>query len=168
MENGDGVLDDEGPIQPLARSGAYMVQVAIVGSCNYPSRQLVEDYVGGLHAGSVVVSGGAPGVDTWAAEAATKNGLEVIVHEAEWDKHGRRAGPLRNEKIVADADKVVGFWDGKSRGTLNTLAIAVDAGVPVDVIGPAGESVSLADALSAADEAGVLKAISEGRKRMLD
>ena len=142
-----------------------MTRIAIVGSVNFPSRHLVAEHVAGLPEGTVIVSGGALGVDTYAAEAAKAHGLGTIIHEADWGTYGRRAGPLRNEQIVADADRVVAFWNGKSRGTLNTIAIAVEAGRPVQIIGPTGEAVSLSDAMRAAEETGVLKALSAGREK---
>lgn len=142
-----------------------MTRTAIVGSVDFPSPRLVEELVASLPEGAVIVSGGAPGVDTYAIEAAKAHGLGTIIHDADWEKYGRRAGPLRNEQIVADADRVVAFWNGKSRGTLNTLAIAADAGLPIQVIGPTGEAVSLSEALQVAEESGVLKALSEGRKK---
>jgi hypothetical protein len=55
------------------------------------------------------------------------------VYQANWDRLGRKAGPLRNAHIVANADRVVAFWDGKSRGTLNTVVQADRAGLPIEV-----------------------------------
>ena len=40
---------------------------------------------------------------------------------------------LRNSLIVADCDMVVAFWDGRSRGTLDTITKAVQAGKRVEI-----------------------------------
>ena len=63
-----------------------------------------------------------------AETAATAHGLTVIIHHPDWETHGRKAGPLRNSKIVEDSDKVVAFWDGHSRGTQDTINKARRAG----------------------------------------
>jgi len=115
------------------------MKVAVVGSRDYRRLDLVRSFVAGLHADTVVVSGGARGVDTEAEEAAEARGLEVVVLEPEWDRLGRAAGLIRNKDIVNAADRVVGFWDGASRGTVHSLRLAVKSGKPVLVFGPTGE-----------------------------
>lgn len=59
----------------------------------------------------------------------------LTVHKADWDKHGKAAGPIRNSLIVADCDEVIAFWDGVSRGTLDTIRKATKAGKPVRIVG---------------------------------
>lgn len=112
------------------------MKVAIVGSRDFPSQQKVIDYVNQLSAHAQIISGGARGVDTWAEQAARKRGLNVTVFPAEWDRHGKVAGFLRNHDIVKYADRVVAFWDGKSRGTQHTMSLAKINGKPLEVIKP--------------------------------
>lgn len=116
-------------------------RIAIVGSRAYPRLDLVEAFVAALPVGTIVVSGGARGVDTVAEIVARDRGLEVIVFQADWDRLGRKAGPIRNAQIVANVDRVVAFWDGKSRGTLNTLLQADGAALPVEVFDSEGQPV---------------------------
>jgi len=54
---------------------------------------------------------------------------------AEWDKFGRRAGPLRNEQMLREGkpDVVVAFPGG--RGTAHMVRIAKEAGIDVLEIG---------------------------------
>ena len=110
------------------------MRIVIVGSRTYEDEGAVRAFVRTLEPGTVVVSGGAEGPDSWAADEARSIGLSVSVHEADWEKLGRRAGPLRNDAIVADADSVVAFWDGKSHGTAYTVTLAVHQGKPVQVL----------------------------------
>ncbi len=104
------------------------MRVAIVGSRDYPDIDHVLAYVRLLPPESVVVSGGARGVDEAAEAAALECGHRVESIAADWKNRGRRAGPERNAKVVERADRVVAFWDGKSRGTLDTIRKAVAAG----------------------------------------
>jgi len=110
-------------------------RVAIVGSRTYPCPHRVYDFVDSLPVDTVVVSGGAPGVDTWAENAAWRRGLARTIHVADWEKHGHGAGLRRNSSIVTDADRLVAFWDGKSPGTADTIRKARAIGIPVEVIG---------------------------------
>jgi hypothetical protein len=55
---------------------------------------------------------------------------------ADWTRHGKVAGFLRNTTIVESADVVVAFWGERSRGTGNTVAKARAAGKKVLVIAP--------------------------------
>lgn len=112
------------------------MRVAIVGSRGFPALTQVSKYVHALSPGTEVVSGGAKGVDETAAKAALACGLTLTEYLPEWDKYGKKAGFIRNGLIVGDADKVVAFWDGESRGTLNTIKKAVKAGKPVEIYGP--------------------------------
>ncbi len=110
------------------------MKVAIVGSRNYPELDKVREYVRSLPNGSTVVSGGAKGVDKTAEDAAKECGLGVISLKPDWKKYGRGAGIVRNKQIVETADEVVAFWDGKSRGTMNTVDTAKKLDKPVKVI----------------------------------
>lgn len=47
------------------------------------------------------------------------------VFEADWNKHGKAAGPIRNKEMVSESDGLIAFWDGKSRGTKNAIDCAV-------------------------------------------
>ena len=64
-----------------------------------------------------LVSGGAKGVDASAAHYAERIGLPITVFLPEYEKYGRAAPLLRNQKIIDYADLVLAFWDTSSRGT---------------------------------------------------
>jgi hypothetical protein len=110
------------------------MRIAIIGSRGFSEPRKVTDYVASLPDAAVVVSGGARGVDTWAERAARARGLGVEIHPAEWEKYGKRAGFVRNYAIVKDADRVVAFWDGQSKGTAHSIRIAREMGKDVEII----------------------------------
>ncbi len=105
--------------------------VAIIGSRAYSNLEYVRLYVRGLSKDTTVVSGGARGVDKVAESEARKCGLNVISIPAEWDKYGKSAGFRRNHDIIAQADRVVAFWDGTSKGAKHFIDIAQKQGKPV-------------------------------------
>jgi hypothetical protein len=70
----------------------------------------------------MIVSGGADGVDAAAEHAAANlTGRYALVIKAEWDKHGKAAGPLRNEKVAEIADCLLLIWNGRSPGSTDVL-----------------------------------------------
>lgn len=108
-------------------------RVAIIGSRDFADLDAVRAFVRGLPVDTVVVSGGARGVDRVAAAEAQRCGLTIVVYRADWIRYGRRAGYLRNVSIVEHAERVVAFWDGASKGTRHTIEIARRAGTPVEI-----------------------------------
>jgi len=115
-----------------------MARVAIVGSRNYPAPDAVRAYVRSLDDDDVVVSGGAKGVDSIAAQAARERGLEVVEHLPEYGVYGRKAPMVRNTTIVEDADRVAAFWDLRSKGTRDSINKALRLGRHVLIHGPDG------------------------------
>ena len=116
-------------------------RVAIIGSRTYPSPDDVIAYVAALHPGTVIVSGGATGADTFAEEAAKRAGLDLTRHLPDVPKYGSPAAYFhRNKAIVDDCDRVVAFAAKDKRtkqitaGTQMTIDIARREGVPVEVI----------------------------------
>lgn len=107
------------------------MNVAIVGSRDWPYADLVRNAVKSLHKDDVVVSGGARGVDTIAENTAKRLGLETLIFEAEWDRWGKSAGYIRNKDIVKAADRIIAFQLDGSRGTQHTIDLARKAGKPV-------------------------------------
>lgn len=84
------------------------MKIAIIGSRNIRVCN-IEDHAADA---DEIVSGGARGVDSCAAEYARARGIILTEFLPEYDIYGRGAPIVRNKKIVDYADKVVAFWDG--------------------------------------------------------
>jgi hypothetical protein len=78
-----------------------------------------------------VVSGGAPGVDTFAIDWATNNGIDLTVMPANWGRYKKAAGYRRNARMAEYADQLIAIWDGQSPGTRNMINIMVKKDKPV-------------------------------------
>lgn len=85
-------------------------------------------------AARTIISGTARGADRLGERFALEHNLELIKMPAEWDKHGRSAGYIRNTEMAAIADECYVFWDGKSRGSKHMIDIALDKGIPVHIL----------------------------------
>lgn len=78
-----------------------------------------------------IIHGGCRGADEGAGDWAKSEGIRTIVCPADWKKHGKSAGPIRNREMleIHKPDYVVALPGGK--GTANMIALAESHGVPV-------------------------------------
>ena len=81
-----------------------------------------------------IVCGCAKGADSLGEEYANDRGIPIKKFPADWDKHGKAAGPIRNGEMAEYGDMLIAFWDGKSRGTANMIEQARNKGLLIKVI----------------------------------
>ena len=85
----------------------------------------------------ILYSGNARGADQIPWEMKKEYGCPVVGFTADWDFHDKRAGPIRNRRMLKGdgnpATHLIAFWDGKSRGTKDMIDIAREAGIKVKV-----------------------------------
>lgn len=81
-----------------------------------------------------IVSGCARGADSLGIRWAEENHVSLKLFPADWDKYGKRAGPLRNIQMGDYADSLIAFWDGKSRGTKHMINYAREKGLGVFIV----------------------------------
>ena len=86
----------------------------------------------------ILIAGGAPGVDTLAAQWARTAlpNRRCLILRAQWDIHGKAAGPIRNREMLdLQPDIVIAFHDNlaQSKGTKDCVEEAVRRGIPVAV-----------------------------------
>lgn len=87
---------------------------------------------------ALVVQGEATGADTMGRQAAALLGIPERGFPADWRKHGRSAGPIRNVQMLKEGKPtlVLAFhpFIENSKGTKHMVEIAQKAGVPVKII----------------------------------
>lgn len=78
-----------------------------------------------------IIEGGAAGADHYAAGWAATRGIEIHEFKADWARHGRAAGPMRNRAMLVrgQPDVVVAFPGGA--GTANMLQQAGATGIRI-------------------------------------
>ncbi len=127
-----------------------MRAILVCGSRNWEDRETIrrELFPGDfLKWPDIVIQGGAEGADRIASlESACvlgAKGVGIIEMPAQWNKHGRSAGPKRNAQMLrvllalgecGYSVSVLAFPIGESRGTRGMIAMAEKAGVDVRVI----------------------------------
>jgi len=81
-----------------------------------------------------IVSGCAKGADKLGERYGISNGYLIKRFPADWDKHGRGAGHIRNREMAEYAGTCVVFWDGKSRGSKNMIDTARELSLDTHVV----------------------------------
>ena len=81
-----------------------------------------------------IVCDGARGADLLGAQYAKERGYCIDSFPADWNKYGKSAGYRRNVQMAENADAVIVFWDGTSRGSKHMIDIAKDHHLPCRVV----------------------------------
>ena len=83
------------------------------------------------HGVTLIIHGGCSGADQLSAEWAEGLDIPTRAYPADWEKHGRKAGPLRNQEMIdhGKPDALVAFPGG--RGTADMVARAKTANIPI-------------------------------------
>ncbi len=106
------------------------MKVAIIGSRGIKSLNLKNILTPDV---TEIISGGAKGVDTIARNYALQNNIKLTEFLPDYDKYDKKAPLIRNITIIENADKVLAFWDGKSRGTKFVIDNCHKRDIPVFV-----------------------------------
>jgi hypothetical protein len=113
-------------------------RLLVTGSRDWTDAEAIEAELA-LARPAVVIEGGARGADRLAAAAARRLGMVVAEFPADWERHGRQAGILRNLRLLREGrpDHVLAFHDNldASRGTAHMCRIALQAGLEVNLVG---------------------------------
>ncbi len=78
-----------------------------------------------------IVCGMAKGIDLSGKRCAEYIGIPIKEFPADWGKHGKAAGHIRNTEMANYADALLLIWDGESRGSANMKYQMNQLGKPV-------------------------------------
>ena len=85
-----------------------------------------------------VIEGECQGLDLLARKVCERKNIPFSPFQAEWEKYGRLAGPLRNANMLdQNPDVVLAFHDdlyGKSKGTRDCALRAMERGFTVKLV----------------------------------
>lgn len=82
----------------------------------------------------LVISGTAQGADRLGEKFAVNTNCLLKSMPAQWKEFGKSAGYKRNVQMAENADALIAFWDGKSRGTKHMIDIAKQKKLLVRVV----------------------------------
>jgi len=115
-----------------------LMRVLVCGGRNYSDQQAVYDALDELHRVrkfELVIAGGARGADTLAEQWAKDRAIPTKIYQADWETLGRKAGPIRNQRMLDEGlpQLVIAFPGG--RGTADMTSRAREAAVETILIG---------------------------------
>lgn len=114
------------------------MRVLVCGSRDWRNYDLILEHVGMLKHVDVIIEGGAPGADSLARKVARKLYIPYLEFTAAWRKDGKRAGPMRNQRMLDEGkpDLVLAFHNHMehSKGTKDMVDRAEKADVEVRIV----------------------------------
>jgi predicted Rossmann fold nucleotide-binding protein DprA/Smf involved in DNA uptake len=114
------------------------MEIGITGSRDCHDKELVYSTLAQYNP-TAIVAGGAAGADALAKQYAIDSGIgyvEILPRfktDPDTPYHPRWYLE-RNKEIVAACDLLLAFWDGKSKGTKNTIGAAQRQGKPCVIV----------------------------------
>lgn len=131
-----------------------MIKVMIFGGRDFNNYNLLkekcDEILKDIEDEIVIVSGKASGADSLGERYAKEKRYIIEEYPAKWNdlnatpcrikvnRYGREyntlAGMNRNKDMVNASDIAIGFWDGKSKGTANSISLAKKKGIRLEII----------------------------------
>lgn len=111
--------------------------VIVAGSRGFNDEAWLIDTLDSIHRVepiTAIISGTARGADSLGERWAAARNVKCLRMPAKWDRYGKSAGYRRNEDMAKIANRLVAFWDGKSRGTQHMINIARERGIRSTVL----------------------------------
>lgn len=111
------------------------MKLLVCGSRSWTDKERMYAVLSVLPKPDLLIHGDARGADKMAAEIGLGLGWTVDAHPADWYRHGKAAGPIRNKAMLdLKPDLVLAFRaEGASPGTDHMIQSSIDAGVEVRV-----------------------------------
>lgn len=113
-----------------------MAKLIIAGGRGFEDKDLMHETLRqfyGILFAEFVLGMCSTGADRLALEYAQSRGRKIHRFPADWEKNGKKAGPIRNEEMAKFADVLVAFWDGESKGTRDMINRALKYNCEVHV-----------------------------------
>lgn len=100
------------------------MKTIIAGSRDFLNYEVLQQVVSGCDWNiTYIISGAARGADALGEQYARSHNIPIMLYPANWDKYGVAAGHIRNKEMAENADALIAFWDGKSKGTKNMIDV---------------------------------------------
>ena len=116
-----------------------VMRVIIAGSRTFSDYNLLEERLNFFFSKKAreqitIISGTANGADKLGERYANENNISIERYPADWDQYGKSAGYKRNLQMANNADALVAFWDGVSKGTNHMINIAKNKNLKVRIV----------------------------------
>lgn len=116
------------------------MRLIIAGGRDFTDKGRIEEAVRNLIQSNVLVRdfelvcGMAKGADITAYHLCKAKRNKIHEYPADWELYGKSAGHRRNREMEDNADMLLAFWDGNSKGTKGMIDYMRSLNKPVYVI----------------------------------
>ncbi|WP_353571512.1 DUF2493 domain-containing protein [Candidatus Albibeggiatoa sp. nov. BB20] len=111
------------------------MKLIIAGSRDFNNYKLLCQHMQQLNLKpSEVISGTCRGADLLGEQWANDNNVNIVQFPANWNKYGKKAGPIRNKQMADYGTALIAFWNGKAGGTSNMVRLATVGGLKVYIV----------------------------------
>lgn len=116
-----------------------MLKIIIAGGRDFNDYELLTKVVNYMLSKQLpknieIVSGGAKGADYLGERYAKDNNYKLTIFPADWNKHGKQAGFIRNEEMANYSDCLIAFWDNESKGTKHMINLAIEKKLKLKIV----------------------------------
>ncbi len=114
-------------------------RIVISGSRNYLNYYEAKEYIDYVTKdlmkkyNLIFISGTCKGADALGERYAKENNYKIEYYPAQWEKYGKKAGPIRNRQMAEVADYIICFWDGKSLDTKSMIKYSKEINKPLRI-----------------------------------
>jgi|TARA_R110000824_G_scaffold172833_2_gene350788 hypothetical protein len=122
-------LEEKMANEGIARSDRVIDRLIVAGGRDYSFDASDIAWLASLGSVKEVVCGGAKGADMEGLVLAKKSGIPVKMFHADWELHGKAAGPIRNREMAKYATVLALFPGG--RGSESMKREAEKAGIDI-------------------------------------
>ena len=81
-----------------------------------------------------ILSGNARGIDKIGELYAKNHNIKCNIYPADWTTFGKSAGYKRNITMSKNANSLLAFWNGQSKGTKHMIDIAKQNNLKVKIV----------------------------------
>ena len=112
------------------------MKIAMSGSRDFTDQNTIDEVLDKYKdVCTLIISGGAIGVDTLSEVWAQKNKIKTEIIKPNYTKYPNKSAPIIRNKIIIDkADMLIAFWNKVSKGTKSTIDFAIKKGIETIII----------------------------------
>lgn len=99
----------------------------VTGGRDYSDQKKVDEVLDLLFP-DFVIEGGATGADSLVRNWCMRNKVQGKTYKADWDVHGKSAGPIRNRQMIEENPEAIILAFPGGKGTQSCINIAKQLG----------------------------------------
>lgn len=100
------------------------MNIIVAGNRTFTDYKLLEETLNKyVSPNDTIISGVAKGADMLGIVYSYRHNIKIKRFPANWNLYGKSAGYKRNVEMANNADMLIAFWNGISRGTKHMIDI---------------------------------------------